>query len=185
MNVAAWLMWFAVAACAVLVAVLALHRRRGAAAKTAELASRPLALSAAKLVYMEEQFRIRTPIPLVARVDRVYREADGDLVLVELKTRRSDRVYVTDVIQLSVQRMAVKGQTRRRVAAHGFVSVQTPGGTAASRAHRVKLLEPSDVVALYRRREDIVAGRVVPKYAESSSACRACAFRAHCDRKGA
>jgi CRISPR-associated exonuclease Cas4 len=181
MNIGAWLGWCAAVAIAVLVAMLVLRRRRGAAREDAELASRPPGLRTATLAYMEAQFRIRAPIPLVARVDRAYRGEDGELVLVELKTRRSDRVYATDVIQLSAQRLALEGQTRQRVAATGFVTVQLPEGSGAARSHRVELLDATEVVALHRRREDIISGRIAPRYADSRSACEGCAFRARCD----
>ncbi|MBI5720651.1 MAG: PD-(D/E)XK nuclease family protein [Rubrivivax sp.] len=176
------LLWLSiVAAVAVLAAAFVLRRRRAAAAKDAEQASRPAALGDATLAYMEKLFRVRAPVPLVARVDRAYRRPDGELVLVELKTRWSDRAYATDVIQLSAQRMALEGQTGQRVAAHGFVTAQRPKGTAASRSHRVELLDTAKIVALYRRREDVISGRLMPRYVESSSGCRGCAFRALCD----
>lgn len=126
----------AVAAVAVLAAVLVLRWRRAAAAKGAERAFRPPALRDATLAHMEKLFRVRSPVSLVARVDRAYRRPDGELVLVELKTRRSDRAYATDVIQLSAQKMALEGQTGQHVADHGFVTVQRPKGTAAPRSHR-------------------------------------------------
>lgn len=182
MNIGVWLGWCAAVAVAVLVAMLILRRRRGAAREDAEVASRPPALRTATLAYMEEQFRIRAPIPLVARVDRAYRGSDGELVLVELKTRWNDRVYATDVIQLSVQRVALEGQTRQRVAATGFVTVQLPKGTGAPRSHRVELMDAKKVIALHRRREDIISGRITPRYADSRSACAGCAFRTRCDR---
>ncbi len=174
----------AVAAVAVLAAVLVLRWRRAAAAKGAERAFRPPALRDATLAHMEKLFRVRSPVSLVARVDRAYRRPDGELVLVELKTRRSDRAYATDVIQLSAQKMALEGQTGQHVADHGFVTVQRPKGTAAPRSHRVELLDASKIAALYRRREDIIGGRLMPRYADSSSACRGCAFRSRCDRDG-
>lgn len=182
MNIGEWLECSAGAGVAVFVAMLVLRWRRCATGETAELASRPAALRTAKLVYIEELFRIRAPIPLVARVDRAYQGADGNLVLVELKTRRTDRAYATDVIQLSAQKMALAGQTRQRIAAFGFVTLQAPDGAAASRAHRVALMDTSQVIALFRRREGIVSGRITPGYAESRSACDGCAFRARCDR---
>lgn len=182
MNIGSWLAWFVAVAPAVLIAVLVQRRRRGAAGRDAELASRPAALRTAKLAYMEELFRIRAPIPLVARVDRAYRGADGDLVLVELKTRWTDRAYATDVIQLSAQKMALERQTRRRVAAHGFVTVAI--SKDVQRSHRVELLDSSRLVALFRRREDIISGRIAPTYAGSRSACSGCAFRTECDRRG-
>ncbi len=176
--------WLVVAVAAVCIAAFALHRRRGAGARRAELASRPDALADARLLYMEKQFRIHKPISLVARIDRGYRAVDGVIVLVELKTRWKNRAYATDVIQLSAQRMALEGQTGQRVAAHAFVTVQRPTKAAEQWSHRVELMKPSEVLALYRRRQDIVAGRVAPRYSDSFRACKACAFRELCDKPG-
>jgi CRISPR/Cas system-associated exonuclease Cas4 (RecB family) len=131
---------------------------------------------------MEKTFRTRTPIPLVARVDRAYVDIGGEIVLVELKTLRSDRVYPRDVIQLSVQKMALEGQTREKVASHGFVTVQIPKSCATPRSHRVALMDSSEIVALHGRRADVIAGRMLPRYAGSSKACKGCAFRDRCDR---
>lgn len=177
-----WLGWFAVAVAAVCISAFALHRLRGNGARRAELASRPDELARATLMYMEKQFRIRAPVSLIARIDRAYRAADGAIVLVELKSRWRNRAYASDVIQLSAQKMALEGQTGQRVAAHAFVTVQKPKKAGEQRSHRVELMAPSEVVALYRRRRDVVAGLVVPRYADSLTACKDCAFRAACDR---
>lgn len=186
MSIDHWIVLGAAAAITVLVAVVAVvaARRRNGAAVAGELASRPAALAGAKLLYMEKQFRIRGPVPLVARVDRAYRDVDGALVPVELKTRWRNRPYLTDVIQLSVQRMVIEGQTGQRVATHGFVTIQRPRGPALPRSHRVELMGAPEVVALNRRREDIIGGATSPRYASSRSACKGCAFRSRCDRGG-
>lgn len=175
--------WFTVAVAAVCIAAFTLRCARAAGARRAELASRPEELAGAGLMFMEKQFRIRKPIALVARIDRAYRTAvDGTIVLVELKTRWKNRAYATDVIQLSVQKMAVEGQTGLRVAEHAFVTVQRPTKGATHRSHQVQLMSPSEIVVLYRRREDIIAGRISPRYAHSARACNGCAFRSRCDR---
>jgi hypothetical protein len=109
---------------------------------------------------LEKLFRARRPIPLTARLDRGYLEGDGSIVLVELKTRWKDRAYLSDVIQLSAQKMAVEAQTGRHVAAHGFVTVQRPSHVGTSRSHKVELMPVSEIVSLYRRRQDVLAGRV-------------------------
>lgn len=173
--------WLAVAAVAACIAAFAVHRLRVSVATRAELVSRPNELAGAELLCMEKQFRIRGPVPLVARIDRAYRAADGAIVLVELKTRWRSRPYPTDVIQLSAQKMALEGQTGLRVAEHAFVTVQRPTTNARLHSHKVHLMPPSEVVALHRRREDVIAGRVAPRYARSAGACKGCAFRAHCD----
>ena len=71
--------------------------------------SRPEALREAKLVYMEERFRISRPVGLVAKLDRAYRMPSGAIVLVEFKTRSINQPFLSDVIQLSAQRMDVRG----------------------------------------------------------------------------
>ena len=174
--------WLAVAAVAACIAAFAVHRLRVSVATRAELMSRPNELAGAELLCMEKQFRIRGPVPLVARVDRAYRAADGAIVLVELKTRWKDRPYPTDVIQLSAQKMALEGQAGLRVAEHAFVTVQRPAWNTTKRSHKVQLMPSSEIVALHRRREDVIAGRITPRYAHSAGACKGCAFRAHCDR---
>ncbi|MBS0318491.1 MAG: PD-(D/E)XK nuclease family protein [Proteobacteria bacterium] len=146
----------------------------------AERASRPEALAEADLVYMERLFRIHQPIRLVAKVDRVYRLPGGSLVLVELKTRGQDRLYLTDIIQLSAQRLAIEIQTGAVVEPYAFVSVLRPNRKV--RSHQVRLLDAAAVVSLYRRREAIVARRASPAYASTESACRNCVLRSRCDR---
>lgn len=184
MSIDYWVVLGAAAAIAVLVTAIAMRRRR-VASTAGELASRPPALADARLLYMEKQFRIRGPVPLVARVDRAYRDVDGAVVLVELKTRWRNRPYLTDVIQLSVQRMVIEGQTGQQVATHGFVTIQRPRGPAFPRSHRVDLMDAPEILALYRRREEIIGERTSPRYASSRSACKGCAFRSLCDRVGA
>ena len=171
--------------CAVAVAgfVLVMARRRSETdAARAERASRPAALRDAELVYMERLFRISTPVGLVAKLDRAYRMPSGLLVLVEFKTRWSNQPFLSDVIQLSVQRMTVMGQTGQSVAAYGYVMVKAPTRRALPIAHFVKLMTGEHVVALVRRREEILAGRgVLPRKSSSLKTCDACAFRADCD----
>lgn len=155
-------------------------RRRG----RDERASRPKALANAQLVYMEALFRIQEPIPLVAKVDRVYRLASGALVLVELKTRRQSRPYLTDVIQLSAQRLAIERQTGAVVEPYAFVTVLGVGRGRQFHSHRVALLDADALVRLHRRRQAILAMRVTLTYACSQAACLGCSLRSKCDRFG-
>lgn len=173
-------MWVGVLAMVALVALP--FARRLAAGTATERSSRPRALASAELVYMEKLFRIDHPIRLVAKLDRAYRLRSGSLVLVELKTRGRDRLYETDIIQLSAQKLVIEVQTGQTVEPYAFVSVLRPTGWRALRHHRVALLDADEVVALHRRREAILAGHVAPRYARSCNACDRCAFRSGCDR---
>ena len=171
--------------CAVAVVGFALAMARWRSLEThaawAERASRPVALRDAELVYMERLFRISTPVGLVAKLDRAYRMPSGVIVLVEFKTRWGNQPCLSDVIQLSAQRMAVMGQTGQSVASYGYVLVKAPAPRALPIAHRVKLMTDEQVVALVRRREEILAGRALPRWSLPRKTCLACAFRAQCD----
>ncbi len=171
--------------CAVAVVGVALAIARWRSVETdaarAEGASRPAALRDAELVYMEKLFRISTPVGLVAKLDRAYRMPSGLLVLVEFKTRSSNQPFLSDVIQLSAQRLAVMGQTGRLVASYGYVMVKAPTRRALPIAHRVRLMTDDQVVALVRRREDILADRILPRRPQSRKTCLSCAFRGQCD----
>lgn len=168
----------AVVALVLLLALAWQARSRG----VRERASRPRALAHAELVYMETLFRIREPLRLVAKVDRVYRLPGGRLVLVELKTRRQDRPYLTDIIQLSAQKLALEVQTGEVVEPYAFVTVLPPNQRRHWQSHRVTLLDAGQLLALARRREAILARRIGPTYAASEGACVDCAFRSRCDR---
>lgn len=172
--------------CAVAVVSLALVMARRRSLEThaarAERASRPAALWDAKLVYMERLFRISTPVGLVAKLDRVYRMPSGLLVLVELKTRWSNQPCLSDVIQLSAQRVAVMGETGQAVASYAHVMVKAPMMRALPTVHRVSLMTDEQVVALVKRREDVLAGRILPRWSLSRKTCLSCAFRAQCNR---
>jgi CRISPR-associated exonuclease Cas4 len=174
---------WAAAAVACLIAVLAWTRRNDAARRAVlvERRSRPEALLDADLVYMEQAFRVPQPVGLVVKLDRAYRLPSGRLVLVELKTRWVNRPFLSDVIQLSAQRMAVQSQTRQTVETYGYVAVEVPGNERRRQAHRVELMSEREVTALINRRKDILEGSVAPRYAASAKTCRSCAFRSQCD----
>lgn len=63
--------------------------------------SLPAALAGAKLVLSESDLETALPVPMHGRVDQVF-YANGWLVPVDTKTRKIPRVFLKDVIQLSV-----------------------------------------------------------------------------------
>lgn len=144
------------------------------------LAWLPRELRDAELVYAEQTFCAEGDIMIIAKLDRAYRNPSGVIVLVELKTRRANRPYFSDVIELSAQRLAVQAQTGADVAAFGFVLVQRPGRMFKS-AHRVDLMSAEEVGALARRREHILNGHLTPRYSCSKGLCGGCAFMQGCE----
>ena len=92
------LLWVVCSVAVVCIALIHGHwLSRGAIAVLAECASRPEVLLDAKLEYMEELFRVFKPVGLVAKLDRAYRMPSGLIVLVELKCRRINRPFLSDV----------------------------------------------------------------------------------------
>lgn len=175
--------WGVLGAIVVVCLALAIARRQSAEPNAAlsERASRPAALWDAELVYLERLFRASKPVGVTAKIDRAYRLPSGLLVLVELKTRWTNQPCLSDVIQMSAQRVAVMGQTGQAVASYGYVMVKAPTNQALPIAHRVTLMAEAQLLALVRRREDVLAGHVLPRWPRSRKACRGCAFRAKCD----
>jgi hypothetical protein len=141
----------------------------------------PDELTGATLAYAERTFTSRRPW-LVAKVDRGYRK-DGLIWLTELKTRKQHRVHLSDVVEMSAQRVAVEAETGAHVSAMGYVVTQVPGG--ARRLHRVDLLDKADIENLIRRRVAILDGALEARYASYPASCAACAYRAECSANGA
>ena len=141
----------------------------------------PLQLRGAEIAFAETTFRSHSR-HLVARLDRAYRTPLG-IQLVELKTRPRGAVYMSDVIELSVQRIALEDETGELVSGDAWVIVQN-SRTGSRRPYKVRLLEISDITAMLERYADVVQGRVGrPAPAHSPSQCKQCAHKARCAAK--
>lgn len=138
----------------------------------------PASLRGARLVHAEKTFR-STGKRLVARLDRAY-ELGGELVLVEFKTRRRDVVYMADVIELSVQRVALQDESMAPVSKTAWVVVQD-AATGQRASHRVSLLSTQQVLELRDRYLDVNAGKGAPALAaRSEKQCASCGHRSVC-----
>ena len=118
-----------------------------------------------------------------ARAERASRPdalRDAELVYMERLFRTSEPVGLVAKIDRA-QRVAVMGQTKQIVASYAYVMVKAPIGRDLPIAHRVQLMTDEHVVALVWRREDILAGRVLPRPPWSRKTCLSCAFRGQCD----
>ncbi len=139
----------------------------------------PLELRRADLVFSELQFRAAGPVTLHAKVDRAYRRRDGVFVLLELKTRTRPRVYLSDVIELSAQRVALATERHVPVAEHGYVLVQGPDGRQLG-CRRVKLLSDGEVLELASRRFRLLTGEIAPRANGAPHLCGGCGQRDRC-----
>lgn len=148
-------------------------RRRAAKAN----AWMPRELKDHTLAYAERTFRTGSDKQLVARVDRAYRGRNGLITLVELKTRRAHRAHLSDVIELSAQRVALEGESGELVAHIGWVVVESEGRRTA---HRTPLMSPRAVWELVSRRDGLLAGTELPRFPATSGVCTTCAYRVRC-----
>jgi hypothetical protein len=140
----------------------------------------PASLRGARLVHAEQTFRSLAR-RLVARLDRAY-EVAGELVLVEFKTRHADVAYMADVIELSVQRVALQDEMQVRVSRTAWVVVQN-SDTGRRAPHRVMLLSTAEVEALRHRYLEVQAGAGrAAALARSANQCVHCAHRTACGR---
>lgn len=140
----------------------------------------PSRLRGAQLVYRERLFRAPGEIKITAKLDRGYRvRRGGEIVLVELKTRRVDRPYRSDVIELSAQRYALQAETGELVAEFAYVLVQHPE-TGRKTTHRVRLLMSEAVIALAERREALLVGKIEPEATCMPNLCAKCPFLYEC-----
>jgi CRISPR-associated exonuclease Cas4 len=168
---------------AVLLSIVACFLLAGLAIRAFRVALReekwlPKGLTTAKLMFSEQLFKGPANMPIVARVDRAYL-VGGQLQLVELKARRSTRVYETDVIELSAQRMAVQASTGMVVDDRAFVVIENPN-TERRNVRSVDLLAEEQVVELLQRRRAILAGAIRPKETTQKIRCVRCEYRSEC-----
>ena len=174
-------LWFLFAGCVACVMVA-----RGAARMVRRRSAKmdkwmPEALRDHRLAYSEQTFRAGEDRPVIARVDRAYRGRNGLIVLVELKTRQADRVHLSDIIELSAQRVALEGETGEKVAPIAWVVVESAAGRTA---RWVRLMSPHAVRDLASRREALLAGTEPAHYPATSRVCASCVYRARCRMNG-
>lgn len=139
----------------------------------------PPELRRAQLVYAERLLKANEPFAMTARLDRAYRNKNGVIILLELKTRMADRCYPSDVIELSVQRLALMAGSSDLVADYGYVVVQR-SASANNVSHRVNLLPREDIIAFVQRREALLSGWVAARFPCAPGLCRSCAFKKSC-----
>lgn len=168
--------------------------RRSGATRTyhdAELRWMPAELRSARLIVSErDTSALIDGTRINLRPDQVYRTADGRVVPVDTKVRNARAAYPYDIIQLSLQAVALSQHPANlqgaHVGLHGYVRCVRKGrGRSPARPHYVKvqLLGEQALGELVRRYRDVVAGRVIPGCQSNPRACAGCGYRDRCDRR--
>lgn len=169
------------AALLVLALLVALFRPRGSHRVRIEEAL-PAEFRDARLVLNEPRLplRRRRPVAVAAKPDRAYRLADGTIALLEIKTRFAHQVREADIVQLSLQRYVMLAHPRwRGVRPEGYVATVRPSDRSVQ-VHRVRLLPETELLQIIRRYDDLLAGRVQPRWPPDVARCRHCPHLARC-----
>lgn len=144
----------------------------------------PEELRGAKLWASEKSFQCRRPVPLIGRVDQVYRVKKNHLITVDTKHRNKVVVYESDRLQLSQYAVLIKRRpwgwmSGMKVEQHGYLRLVTHEGV---HYRRVELMPENEVVSAYHRYLDILSGRERPDFAENKRLCYRCEQREKCPR---
>lgn len=140
----------------------------------------PREIAGGQLAFAEKRFESRRH-GLVARLDRAYRAGD-QLHLVELKTRAYLAAHVSDVIELSVQRLVLEEATGEPVSSIAHVAVQLPDRSGL-RTIRVELFDEHQVMAMRQRLLQLRDGKgATPLPTPRRRACEKCGHRTVCQR---
>jgi CRISPR-associated exonuclease Cas4 len=138
----------------------------------------PAELRDAELLWSERAFRSDGPVPIAVRIDRAYRAAGGDLVLIEFKRRARCRVHLSDVVELSAQRYALQ-HVGHVVSRHAYVVVVLPDGTFG-RSLPVDLEDAARIELRAARLVALIERRRSPRGASHPAVCASCGHRGSC-----
>jgi len=144
----------------------------------------PTELAQGQLLLSEVDLTCEHPVPLAGRPDQVYLLANGrDAVIIDTKVRARPVVYHKDRVALGAYKVilensAHQAMTSRRVKPYGYIRLVKNG---RPRYKKVMLATEQEVVAIYYRREQIMAGQVTARRRpHGSPACRRCNYREVC-----
>lgn len=129
----------------------------------------------ARIHSREQMFHMSTPFPLVGRLDLVMQEWGGTLVVHDLKTRKSAKIYPSDKLQLELYALLLRQATGRRVASHGYIRLQVAG---KMELRKVEL--GSDAASLLRLYDSFMQKANDPASANMTAPpymCAHCGFR--------
>jgi CRISPR-associated exonuclease Cas4 len=139
----------------------------------------PMELQGATIAFAEKEFKARSPFPVGAVVDRAYRLSSGLLVLMELKRRERVKSFPSDVVELSVQRLAIEASGGGTVAPHAYVVCESPT-THIKTPIRVALLTKDEIIQLRDRHVALKTGRAIPMKVDHPAICKICGYLAEC-----
>lgn len=129
--------------------------------------SLPQVLRGGEIFLNEVNLRCKKPIPLHGRCDQVFKTKKKELVTVDTKTRKSARVYESDVIQLSAYRLMLKEKygSQFKYPDYGYVRtciVNEDLGIEKIKYIQVQLLDDKEMKSIYKKHQEIAMGKRKP-----------------------
>lgn len=136
----------------------------------------PPELKASRLVASEQYIETITPRKIHGTLDQLYLNADRFFVLVDSKTRSSSRVYLYDIIQLSVYKVILE-RNGRKMADYAYVRVVTETGVSYIKKD---LLSEQEVVRRHDRTNLVLSSKVEPTIVKKKTMCNGCGQQPNC-----
>lgn len=141
--------------------------------------NQPLLLRKSRLLLAEQSLELHDPVFMRARVDEVYRQPNGELIVVDTKTRGRKAVYRSDVIQLS-QYGYILRKMGHPVAPFGYIRI--PGAWGIAEYLRVPLMSEAELMKLFERAMEIDQGLMPPRHCSDIRKCVNCSEKNGCSR---
>lgn len=107
----------------------------------------PRELELASLYSIEKEISITEPVPLYGQADQVFQARNGDLIIVDTKTRKHHQVHDSDIAQLSVYAAILRLAEGETVSPYGYIrTVVNHGSYDSIHYTKVKLLSTQAVI---------------------------------------
>ena len=137
-------------------------------------------LKQAKLTMVEQKWQVEYPYNIVGRFDRVYEfDIQGKKVLmpVDFKTRARDRVFDSDIAEVSLQAWMLR-QSGFITSAHGYIVIKNTA-TGATTPHRFALKSDVECQHLIEHYFNLTSKRILAKQAPTFK-CKGCSHHSRC-----
>lgn len=109
----------------------------------------------------ELEVKTRFPVKLKGRIDQALIDDQGQITILDTKTRKAPRTYPSDIVQLSVYKVCLERGMKKRVSPFGWIRIVHPQTREVS-YRRVKLLDENYIANMYNRYWAIKRGKTQP-----------------------
>jgi len=117
-------------------------------------------MTGAEVFLNEQSIHTLTPVPLHGKPDQVLQLRDGRLLIIDTKNRFHQKIYPSDITQLSVYRVILKNNGYRLC---DFALIRFPSEKNTSAVFKqTRLLSEKEIINLYNRYHKIKRQEINP-----------------------